>query len=245
MIHPEKAEMLRRAAQEPRSKVPAARLEGKVKVMGPPTRSTEALELDTKECQMSLLSTSSWRSAWPIASRNVSRFLLDWLKTLVLYTLVVSTGTFLFLVSTQIVSYRQQPLPGWRGRVFSWSEVRLYAIWLPVLAYSSLYMGALLFPFTRTLGWLCSPRWVIGLFGSLLAGIAALVAVLAARWWYVDLSQYPVYAGTVWGMIYGAVLLPRIAGPIYSGRRSWKHLAGIAATILAFGVFASYPLWSK
>jgi hypothetical protein len=121
----------------------------------------------------------------------------------------------------------------------------LYAIWLPVLAYTSLYMGAPLFPFTRTLGWLSSPRWVIGLFGSLLAGIAALVAVLAARWWYVDLSQYPVYADAVSGMIYGAVLLPRIAGPIGSGRNSWKHWTGIAATILAFGVFVSYPLLAK
>jgi hypothetical protein len=82
-------------------------------------------------------------------------------------------------------------------------------------------------------------------FGSLLAGIAALVAVLAAGWWYVDLSQYPVYAGAVAGMIYGAVLLPRLAGSTDAGRNSWMHWAGIAATILAFGVFVSYPLLPK
>jgi hypothetical protein len=245
MIHLEKLEMLRGAAPEPRGKMPTSHSEEKVKVVGPPPGSPEVLELDTKECPISLLSTSSWRSAWPTVWRSVGTFFLDWLKTLTLYTVIVCTGTFLFLVGAQIVSCRQRPLPGWGGGVFSWREVRLYAIWLPILAYTSLYMGVMLFPFTRTLGLLGSPRWVIGVFGSLLAGIAALMAVLAAGWWYVDLSQYPVYAGAVSGMIYGAVLLPRVAGPIDCGRNSWKHLAGIAATILAFGVFVSYPLWFK
>jgi hypothetical protein len=121
----------------------------------------------------------------------------------------------------------------------------LYVVWLPVPAYSSLCMGVLLFPIARTLGWLRSPRWVVVVFGGLLAGIAALVAVLAAGWWYVDLSQYPVYAGAVAGMIYGAVLLPRFAGSTGAGRNSWMHWAAIAATILAFGVFVSYPLLPK
>jgi hypothetical protein len=178
----------------------------------------------------------------------VGGFLFEWLETLGLYAIIVCMGTFLFLVGTQIVGYVsncRRPLPGSGGGVFSWSEVRLYVVWLPVLAYSSLSMGALLFPFATTLGWLRSPRWVIAVFGSLLAGIAALVAVLAARWWYVDFSQYPVYAGAVAGMIYGAVLLPRLAGSAGAGRNSWMHWAGIAATILVFGMFVSYPLLPK
>jgi hypothetical protein len=197
---------------------------------------------------MSLLSINRRRSALRTTRRAVGGFLLAWLETIGLYALVVCTGTFLFLVGAQIVgcvSYSHRPLPGSGGGVFSWSEVRLYVVWLPVLAYSSVSMGALLFPFARTLGWLHSPRWVIGVFGSLLAGIAALVAVLAARWWYVDLSQYPVYAGAMAGMIYGGVLLPRLAGSTDAERNSWMHWAGIAATILAFGVFASYPLLPK
>jgi hypothetical protein len=187
------------------------------------------------------------RSAWRTARRGVGRFLFDWLKTLGMYAVAVCMGTFLFLFGAQIVgyiSYSHGPRAGW-GPAFNSSEVKLYLVWLPVLAYSSLYMGAFLFPFARALGWLRSPRWVIGVFGSLLAGIAAFVAVLAARWWYVDFSQYPVYAGAVAGMIYGAVLLPRIAGPPGAGRNSWKHWAGIAATILALGIFVSYPLLPK
>jgi hypothetical protein len=235
-------------ARCPELEVPARSSEGERKITGPLTGSPEVLPLHTKGCSTSLLSTTSRRSVWRTARRGVGRFLFDWLKTLGLYTVVVCMATFLFLVGAQIVgyvSYSHRPLPGWGGGVFSWSEVNLYVVWLPVLAYSSLYMGALLFPFARALGWLGSPRWVIGVFGSLLAGIAAFLAALAAGWWYVDLSQYPVYAGAVAGMIYGAVLLPRIAGPIGAGRNSWKHWAGIAATILVFGGFVSYPLLSK
>jgi hypothetical protein len=78
----------------------------------------------------------------------VDGFLLAWLEALGLYALVVSMGTFLFLVGAQIVGYVSYslPLPGSGGEVFSWSEVRLYVVWLPVLAYSSLSMEALLFP---------------------------------------------------------------------------------------------------
>ncbi len=206
---------------------------------------TQLFPFHTKGCSTSLLSTNGLSSALRTARRGVGRFLFVWLKTLGLYAVAVCMGTFLFLVGAQIagyISHSARPRPGLGRAVFSWSEVRLYVVWLPVLAYSSLYMGALLFPFARTLGWLHSPRWVIGVFGSLLAGIAALVAVLAAGWWYIDPSQYPVYAGAVAGMIYGAVLLPRLAGPKGAGRNTWMHWAGIAATILAFGVFVSYPL---
>ena len=216
--------------------------------MGAPRGPQQLSRFHTKGCSTGLLSTTSRKSVWRTARRWMNRFLLDWLKSLGLYTVVVCMGTFLFLIGGQIVGYishSTRPGSGWGQAVFSWSEVRLYVVWLPVLAYSSLYMGALLFPFVRTLGWLRSPRWVTRVFGSLLAGIAALVAVLAARWWYVDLSQYPVYAGAVAGMIYGAVLLPPLAGRAGAGRNNWKHWAGIAATILAFGVFVSYPLLPK
>ena len=235
-------------ARCPELEVPARSADGERKIIRPLRGSPKVLPFDTSGYSMNLLSTTSGRSAWNTAARGIGTFLLDWLKTLGLYTVVVCMGTLLFLVGAQIVgwiSHSARPRPGWGAGVFSWSEVRFYMIWLPVLASSSLYTGALLFPFARTLVWLRSPRWLIGVFGSLLAGIAALMAVLAARWWYLDPSQYPVYAGAVSGMIYGGVLLPRIAGPMGAGRSSWKHWAGITATIVAYGVFVSYPLWSK
>ena len=209
---------------------------------------TQLFPFHTQGCSTSLLSTDSRSASLRTALGGVGRVLFEWLESLGLYAVVVCTGTFLFLIGAQIeyVSHIARPQPDLGPALFSWGEARLYVVWQPVLAYSSLYMGALLFPFARALGWLRSPRWVVAVFGSLLAGIAALVAVLAAGWWYVDLSQYPVYAGAVAGMIYGAVLLPRLAGPSTdAGRNSWIHWAGIAATILAFGVFVSYPLLPK
>src|SRR5260370_1133846 len=114
---------------------------GERKIIRPLRGSPKVLPFDTSGYSVSLLSTTSGRSAWHTAARGVGTFLLDWVKTLGLYTVVVCMGTFLFLVGAQIVGYishSARPRPGWRGGIFSWSEVRLYVIWLPVLAYSSL-----------------------------------------------------------------------------------------------------------
>jgi hypothetical protein len=94
------------------------------------------------------------------------------------------------------------------------------------------------------LGWFGSPRWLLRVFGGVFSGIAAFMGVLAAGW-YIAISQYPAYAGAVFGMTYGAVLLPRFSGPQQSSPMNWKHWAGIAGTILACGVIVVYPLLPK
>lgn len=178
---------------------------------------------------------------------RVGRFFFGWITSLGLYAVVVSAGTLLFLVGSSIVgylAYSDRPGPGWGRGTFSWSEVKFFVGWLPLLIFGLLYLGAALFPFARLLGWFHSPRWLLCIFGGLFAGIAADVGVLAAGW-YIAISQYPAYAGAVSGMIYGAVLLPRFSGHPRSGPRSWKHWTGIAATIFACGAIAVYPLLPK
>jgi hypothetical protein len=178
---------------------------------------------------------------------RVGRFFLDWIKSLGSYAAVVSAGTLLFLVGSSIVgylAYSDRPGPSWGRGVFSWGEVKFFVGWLPLLIYSLLYLGASLFPFARLLGWFRSPRWLLRVFGGLFAGIAALVAVLAAGW-YIAISQYPAFAGAVSGMIYGAVLLPLFSRVPQSGPTSWKHWTGTAATIIACGAIVAYPLLPK
>jgi hypothetical protein len=183
----------------------------------------------------------------PLAWKRVGKFFLDWVKCLGSYALVVAAGTLLFLIGSSIVgylAYSDRPGPGWGQGVFSWSEVKFFVGWLPLLFNFLLYLGAVLFPFARLLGWFQAPRWVVRVFGGLLSGISGLVGVLAAGW-YIAISQYPVYAGAISGIIYGACLLPHFSGLPRGGPRSWKQWAGTTTTIIACGAFVVYPLAPK
>lgn len=179
--------------------------------------------------------------------KHIGGFFLDWVKSLGLYVVVVVAGTILFLISSSMVgylAYSDRPGPGWGRGVFSWAEVKFFIGWLPLLAYFLLFLGAALFPFARILGRFHSPRWVIRVFGGAFAGVAALIGVLSSGW-YIAISQYPVYAGAVCGLVFGALLLPRFSGPQRVGQRGWKQWAGIASTIIACGAFVAYPLVPK
>lgn len=183
----------------------------------------------------------------PSRWKRIGGFFLDWVKSLGLYVLVVAVGTLLFLIGSSMVgylAYSDRPGPGWGRGVFSWAEVKFFVGWLPLLAYFLLFLGAALFPFARILGWFHSPRWLIRVFGGAFAGIAALIGVLASGW-YIAISQYPVYAGAVCGLIFGALLLPRFSGPQWVGQRGWKQWAGIASTVIACGLLVAYPLIPK
>jgi hypothetical protein len=182
-----------------------------------------------------------------IALRRIGRFLFDWAKSLGLFVVVVATGTFLFLVSSTIVGflpYSDRPGPGWGRGAFSWHEVGFFVGWLPLLIYPLLFLGLSLFPFVRLLGWFRAPRWLLRVFGTVFSGLSAFVAVMAAGW-YIAISQYPVYAGALSGIVYGAILLPRASGAPPSGLTNWKHWAGMAATVIACGAIVVHPLLPK
>jgi hypothetical protein len=182
-------------------------------------------------------------AAW----RRIGRFLFDWTRSLGLYAAVVAGGTLLFLVGSSIVgylAYSDRPGPGWGRGIFSWSEVKFFIGWLPLLIYFLVYLGAVLFPFARLLGWLRAPRWLLRVFAGLFAGIAALVGVLASGW-YIAISQYAAFAGALSGMIYGAVFLPRFSEVPPSSPTSWKQWTVIASTIIACGAIVLYPLLPK
>lgn len=184
----------------------------------------------------------------PSTWKRIGGFFLDWVKSLGVYLAVVAVGTFLFLIGSSAVgylAYSDRPGPGWGRGVFSWGEVKFFVGWLPLLVYCLLFQGVALFPFARLLGWFHSPRWLVRVFCAVFASLAALIGVLAAGW-YIAISQYPVYAGAICGLAYGALLLPLFSEVPRGGRqRGWAQWMGIATTIIAFGVFLGFPLVPK
>jgi len=175
------------------------------------------------------------------------RFLFAWVKSLGLYATVVAAGTLIFLTGSTLfgyLPYSDRPGPGWGRGIFSWSEVRFFIGWLPLLFYCLLYFGLALFPFAWALTWFRSPRWLLRLFCGLFSGTAALISVSAAGW-YIAISPYCAYAGGISGMVYGAVLLPFFSKAQPDGPMNWKHWTGIAATVTACAMIIFYPLVPK
>jgi hypothetical protein len=177
--------------------------------------------------------------------RALADFLLGWVKSLALYAILVSLGTILFIFTAAAAGYLSigdRPGPGWySGTIFTWNLFSTLGSWLPLLVSLCVYAGAPLFPFARLLAWLRSPRWLIGIFGALFAGVAALTAVVAAGS-SLAMAPYPAYAGGIAGLLFGALRLPAFAGRIEAGGKTWEHWTGILAAIMACGLFIFAPL---
>jgi hypothetical protein len=180
--------------------------------------------------------------------RWVADFLIGWLKSLALYAVLVGLGTLLFILAAAAagyLSFGSRPGPGWySGTIFTWNLFLILGNWLPLLVALCVYAGAPLFPFARLLAWLRSPRWLIGIFGALFAGVAALVAVVTAGS-NLAMAPYPAYAGGIAGLLFGALRLPAFAGRIEAGGKTWEHWTGILAGIAACGLFVFAPLLPK
>lgn len=177
-------------------------------------------------------------------TRIFVRFFVEWVASLGVFALVVAAATLISLAGSLIVGYlpySDRPGPGWGRGVFNWSEFEFFLDWMLFLPYFLLQTDVALFPLARLLGWFHSPRWLLRVFGGVFAGIAALVGVAAAGW-YIAIAEFPAVCGAVSGLIYGAVILPRFAGPARSSPATWRQWTGAIATILACGAFVVYPL---
>jgi hypothetical protein len=181
-----------------------------------------------------------------VRRKGVGSFFLGWVASLGLFVIVVALGTFLFLLCSITIGYlpySDRPGPGWGRTHFNWGETHLFLNSVLFMAVFFLpFAGATLFPFAQILGWLVCPRWIVRAVGSLFSGFAAMIAVLALAW-YVALSQYPIYAGGVFALVYGAFVLPRFDRFSRSRSRTWKHWLGIVATIVCWAAVVSYPIW--
>jgi hypothetical protein len=140
--------------------------------------------------------------------RKIGKFFLIWLITIGLFALCVGAGTFAYLVgdlAIQLFIHIDELGENWRREAeqfisftFGWSTFMMAIIW---------FNGLVLYPSTFLLGRLAAQldrsRF------RLIAFWGGYIGVLAAGW-YVNLTSLSaIYAGTVSGIVFGAVILPR------------------------------------
>jgi hypothetical protein len=154
---------------------------------------------------------------------------MDVVKVILTYFGALAGGVFLALTLSTAVGYlpySDRPGPGWYGpQIPPLEEIAYY------LDFSFLFLGrltaiaAIIFlVLARILGVLHMPKWAIASYGALTVALVSLIAVSAAGW-YIAIAAFPVYAGGVIGLLYGAVALPRFARPRSSEGRRWWHWA--------------------
>ena len=147
----------------------------------------------------------------------MQRFVLDLLKTIGLYLLVVVGGVLVFLAFAPVfgyLPYSDRPGPGWFGSfpAVTWSEfwggASFHLGWTLFLAPYAAVCGLILFLVARLLERLRTPRIGVAVVSGLLAGFLSGYIVLGIGW-YIAIAAPPVYVAMGLGVLYGAWLLPK------------------------------------
>jgi len=147
----------------------------------------------------------------------LKRLLLDLLKSIDLYILVVVGGSLCFLSLAPLfgyLPYSDRPGPGWFGRFPAigwtdfWHGVDFILGWALLLLPYAIVAGLIVFALARLLERVKTPRIVVAVICALLAGFMSGYIVLALGW-YIAIADAPVYFAIVLGLIFGGLLLPR------------------------------------
>jgi hypothetical protein len=124
------------------------------------------------------------------------------------------------------------------------NKLGFYASWaFFFVAPFALLWGAILFVFAQLISWLGAPVWTLRILGGFLAAALGLLGIEAAGW-YIAISAVAVYGGAVLGLVYGAVLLPKLAAVRAKSQQTRWNSVGIAAVtaLLMTGiVYRLYP----
>jgi hypothetical protein len=129
---------------------------------------------------------------------------------------VLAGGVFVLLaVSSSIgyLAYSDRPGPGWfNPHLPTLQELGFYISWaFFFVGPFALLCGAVLFVFGQLISWLGAPVWTLRVLGGFFAAALGFWGIAAAGW-YIAISVVAVYGGAVLGLLYGAVLLPKLAG---------------------------------
>ena len=144
------------------------------------------------------------------------RLVVDLLKSLGLYLLLVVGGVFCFLSLSPVfgyLAYSDRPGPGWHRtppvtwRVF-WGIVVFLFGWLTLLLPYAIVAGLILYTLTRLLERVRVPRPAVAVVAAVLAALVSGYLVNAIGW-YIAIAESPVYFAMVFGALFGGLLLPR------------------------------------
>ena len=147
----------------------------------------------------------------------MKKWLLDLLRSIVLYLLLIVGGSLCFLSLAPVfgyLPYSDRPGPGWIGRFPGvgwadfWHGVVFMSGWALLLTPYAIVAGLVVFGITRLLERFKTPRTVVAVVAASLAGFVSGYIVLGIGW-YIAIAAAPVYFAAALGLLYGAVVLPR------------------------------------
>jgi hypothetical protein len=169
------------------------------------------------------------------------------IKAVAWYCALIDGGLFAVLAIASAIGYlpySDRPGPGWhQAHIPTITELGFYLNFCVfLLGPFCLIWGAILGMFAVGLNWLRAPRFVVVLLGSIAGAYISLIGA-AATGWYIAIAAFPVYVAGIFGLVFGAVLLPRLSQR-KEGERGWASWMGIVAltTMLIFvSVFPQLP----
>ena len=147
----------------------------------------------------------------------MKRFVLDLLRSIGLYVLLVVGGSLCFLSLAPVfgyLPYSDRPGPGWIGKFPAigwadfWHSVDFLLGWALMLVPYAMVAGLIVFALTRLLERFKTPRVVVAIIAALISGFASGYIVLGIGW-YIAIADAPVYFAIVLGLIFGGFLLPK------------------------------------
>ncbi len=131
---------------------------------------------------------------------------------------IVIGGTALFMAVAMLLGYlpyTDRPGPGWYGPRNTVGELPVVAAWLKLNFWVPPIYGAAIFVLVKPLTLFHRlPRAVVRVVASLLAAASGVLWV-AATGWFFSLALVVQWAALVMGVLFGALLLPRI---LFGGR---------------------------
>ncbi|MDO7887893.1 hypothetical protein [Hymenobacter cheonanensis] len=131
-------------------------------------------------------------------------------------TSVVLGGLFCYLIVTLLIGYipySDRPGPGWHpGAAISLAEIQFiggFLLFMSIYWLPTLLLLYFLFRLLRLIGY---NKLIYAVLGGIIIGIAAGYWTLAIGW-YIALDESTVWAGSVLGLLYGAILFPKFLKP--------------------------------
>jgi hypothetical protein len=177
-------------------------------------------------------------------SNNVfSQFVKGWFKTVGVYSLLVSASAVLLLLGASALGYlpySDRPGPGWGSvapHLPGLDELGYFSGWAAILLLPMCYFfGSLLFIFLAWIGWLKAPVWLLrAIAGVFCAGLSILS--VAAAGWYIAIAAFVPCSVGFFGLIFGALALPRLATSRERQLSVSARAAGIGLACLGMAAF--------
>ncbi|SRR6266550_388959 len=145
------------------------------------------------------------------------KFLLDLVKSVGLYIIVVVGGTVAFLSLAPVVGYvpySDRPGTGWFGRfpAISWAEFsetfRFMIDWARLFIWHAIILALLIFLLARGLELVRAPRLVVAIICAVVSAFFT-GFLIAAAGWYIAIGAAAVYFAMFLALVFGALLLPK------------------------------------